>query len=107
MSSEIGLFAIGKFVLFAAASGLVAAWGWIAKDHSDRLRKTEDELGELNDKLNTEYHNKEAVEKHITLVMLPVQQKLDTLNVTMLEAVAELRKLNDRVIRVESKTKSG
>lgn len=105
MSSELGLIAVGKFVLGAAAAGLVAAWGWIAKDHSDRLKQTEEDLSELNDKLNTEYHNKEAVEKHISLVMAPIQQKLDTINVTLLEAVAELRKLNDRVIRVETKTR--
>lgn len=105
MPSELGLIAAVKFGVGVLLAGLAVAWGWIAKDHSDRLKRTEDDLGELNDKLNTEYHNKEAVEKHISLVMAPIQQKLDTINVTLLEAVAELRKLNDRVIRVETRTK--
>jgi hypothetical protein len=103
MSSEITAYAIVKFLGAAALAGLAAAWSWIAKDHSDRLKKNEEHLLELNDKLNTEYHNKEAVEKHIDLVMAPIQQKLDLLNQTMLQAVDELRKLNDRVIRVETK----
>lgn len=103
MSAEITLGAVIKFLAASFGAALVAAWGWIAKDHSDRLKKSEEEISELNDKLNTEYHNKEAVEKHISLVMAPTYQRLDTLNITMLQAVDELRKLNDRVIRVETK----
>ncbi len=103
MSSEITLIAVFKFLLVSAAAGLVGAWGWIAKEHSDRLKKNEENLTELNDKLNTKYHDKEAMEKHITLVMAPVIQQLSTINDTLLEAVNEMRKLNDRVIRVETK----
>jgi septal ring factor EnvC (AmiA/AmiB activator) len=105
MSAEVTVVAVFKFLAGAAAAGLLAAWGWIAKNHSDRLKQTEDDLIELNDKLNTEYHDKEAVEKHITLVMAPIQQRLDMINGTMIQAVDELRKLNDRVIRVETKSR--
>lgn len=103
MSSEITMFVVLKFLAGSAAAGLLAAWGWIAKDHSDRLKKNETELDSLNMKLLSEYHNKTETEKHIHMTMLPVTQRLDDLISLQRQGLEEQKRLNDRLIRVETK----
>lgn len=103
MSSELTIFVVLKYIAGAALAGLVTAWGWIAKDHSDRLKKNETDLEDLNLKLASEYHNKAETEKHIHLTMLPVTQRLDDLISLQRQGLEEQKRLNDRLIRVETK----
>lgn len=105
MSSEIGLIAAGKWLIGVLAAGLVVAWGWIAKDHSDRLKGVESNQEDLNTKLLRDYHTKTEMEKHIALVMYPIIQRLDDMNKIQTQVLEELKKLNERVVRVETKQK--
>jgi NADPH-dependent glutamate synthase beta subunit-like oxidoreductase len=102
MSAEVGgVFGV-KWLIGALGAGLLAAWGWIANNHSSRLREAEGDIGALKLKLADEYLDKEGVERQIKLMMEPTNQRLDLLIQMTSESVQELRKLNDRVIRVES-----
>ena len=103
MSAEVGSVFGVKWVIGALGAALLAAWGWIANNHSSRLREAEDDIGALKLKLADEYLDKEGVERQIKLMMEPTNQRLDLLIQMTSESVQELRKLNDRVIRVESK----
>jgi hypothetical protein len=103
MSAEVGSVFGVKWLIGALATAAVAAWAWIANNHSNRLQQVEKDHDELKLKLATEYLDKDGVERQIELMMEPTNQRLDLLIQMTAESVAELRKLNDRVIRVESK----
>lgn len=102
MSAEVGsVFGI-KWLVGALGAGLLAGWGWIANNHSSRLKDAEGNIGRLQLTLANEYLDKKGVERQIELMMEPTNQRLDLLIQMTSESVHELRKLNDRVIRVES-----
>jgi hypothetical protein len=103
MSAEVGSVFGVKWLIGALGAAAVAAWAWIANNHSDRLKQVEKDHEGLKMKLATEYLDREGVERQIELMMEPTNQRLDLLIQMTAESVAELRKLNDRVIRVESK----
>ena len=68
---------------------------------------TLDEVGKEVDAMRVDlaknYHSKEEVERQVALMMAPTNERLDSLITTMTQAVDELRKLNERVIKVETK----
>jgi len=102
MSAEVGSVFGLKWLIGTLGAAAVAAWAWIANDHSGRLKQIELDHEGLKMKLATEYLNREGVERQIELMMEPTNQRLDLLIQMTAESVQELRKLNDRVIRVES-----
>lgn len=101
--AELGLIPVFKFVGGLLGAGLLSAWAWIARDHSSRLKRVESEQTKMAVSLAKDYLNEEEVDRRIGLMMKPIEQKLDSLIEVMGESVSELRKLNDRVIRVETK----
>lgn len=103
MSAEVGSVFGLKWLIGALGTAVVAAWAWIANNHSDRLKKVEAGHSDLSMKLAKEYLDREGVERQIQLMMAPTNQRLDLLIQMTAQSVEELKKLNDRVIRVESK----
>lgn len=100
--TELGLIPVFKWLIGALGAGLVVAWGWIANNHSSRLKDVEQEQESMKLSLAKDYLNEQEVDRRIGLMLKPIEQKLDSLIQVMGESVSELRKLNDRVIRVES-----
>lgn len=100
--TEPGLILLFKWLVGALGGALIVAWGWIANNHSSRLNDVEKEQESIKLSLAKDYLNEQEVDRRIGLMLKPIEQKLDSLIEVMGESVSELRKLNDRVIRVES-----
>ena len=103
MSAELSLLASLKWLLGALATALLGVLGWIASRHADKLDYVESEIDDVKVNLAKNYHSKDEVERQVALMMAPTNERLDSLITTMTQAVAELRKLNERVVRVETK----
>jgi hypothetical protein len=103
MSVEAGLLPGLKWLLGTLAGLLFGVLGWVASRHSDKLDEVGKEVDAMRVDLAKNYHSKEEVERQVALMMAPTNERLDSLITTMTQAVDELRKLNERVIKVETK----
>lgn len=103
MSAEAGAVALLKWVFGGLATVLFASLGWAVNKHSAKLDDVDKAVGDIKVDLAKNYHSKEEVERQVALMMAPTNERLDILVSTMTQAVDELRKLNERVIRVETK----
>lgn len=101
MSLETGVAISLKELVGILAGGLISALAWIANHHNTRLGKVEDKTVELKETLLKDYPNKDAVDRQINSAMAPTNQRLDIMIGTLGEVVDELKKMNDRVTRVE------
>lgn len=96
--SEFTTWIIGG--LLALVKGLLL-YVWFNQD--SKLTKVSDSHAELKERLMSNYYDKVETEKYVATELRTVQQSIEHLASVIVPLTDELRKLNDKVLVLETK----
>lgn len=98
----IGDGAFWHWVVGGLAVSLKGALIYIWFNHEDKLTKTHSSHTELRDKIMQNYWTKTETQDYMDKTITPVLNSINNLADTNRELILELRKLNDKVIVLET-----
>ena len=98
----IGDGAFWNWLVGGLVVSLKGALVYIWFRHEDKLAKTHSSHNELRDRVMQNYWTKTETQEYMDTTIRPVLNSIDNLADTNRELILELRKLNDKVIVLET-----